>query len=482
MRISEIYTLGKTQHELDFVDIDISKDMAVFLDPFFISTRNQPWCINANRTIKSFFQYAIDLIKLGKLDEARSIFVHLKEPNETCLGMSKSAPSGRGAGPMDSQRIFDSILGSRAVESGLVEDLADTAIFIDGISKDKVSDITTNIIRKHLIDYTKAQCELWDIPLKPGVPSGFFWDPVRNRWEIIHTERLIIEGKPILLVPKIAVSFHREYIDQKYHQHYVLNYLQGEHLEKNSKLIRYRTFKDGEVEKYVTKKDIKESEAPLSKEFLREFTKKHPEVLQNFKANKALSVEPISNDALEEIDVDALTDDLIQSLIDLLPGKKDANKYHKLILGILELIFYPSLNNPIKEREINEGRKRIDISFDNSATGGFFHTLHDIHKIPSGYVFVECKNYSTDPENPELDQLSGRFSVNRGNFGFLVCRKIENKELLIKRCKDLWRDKRELIIPLTDEDIIGMLKNMKGGKSYPADSFLNDLRRDILLA
>ena len=95
MKISEIFNLNKTQHELDFVDIDPNRDKPVFIDPFFLSTRNHPWCLDASRTIRNFFQYAIDLIKADEIEEARSVFIHLNEPNETCLGMSRSIPQAR---------------------------------------------------------------------------------------------------------------------------------------------------------------------------------------------------------------------------------------------------------------------------------------------------------------------------------------------------------------------------------------------------
>lgn len=483
MKISEIYKLNKTQHELDFVDIDPRKDKAVFLDPFFISTRPQPWCIDASRIIKNFFQCAIDLIKLGDIDGARALFVHFHEPNETCLGLSKSKPRGKGAGDDDSRRIFESILGSEAIQTGLVEDLEDTAIFIERISRDKVSDMTTNIIKKSLIDYTKSQCELWNIPLTCNVPSGFFWDPINKKWENMHTNRLVVKNKgALLLVPKMAVSFHKEYVDQKYYQHFALNYLQEEHLAKDSGLVRERTLKDGTKHRYVTKKDIKEGDAPYSKKFLREFTKKHPEVFKNFKNSKIQSVQPIGNEDLEDINIGVLVDHLVNSLNAISAGGDNASAYHKLIIGILEFIFYPLLNNPIKEKEINDGRKRIDITFDNSANSGFFYTLHNVHQITSRYIFVECKNYSEDPKNPEIDQLACRFSVNTSKFGFLVCRTISDKNLFLKRCQDLWKQKNELIIPLTDQEIITILKNLKAGQTRTEEHLLNDLRRNVILS
>lgn len=40
--------LNRTQNELDFVDIDIENDMPLFIDPYFLSIREDRWSINAN--------------------------------------------------------------------------------------------------------------------------------------------------------------------------------------------------------------------------------------------------------------------------------------------------------------------------------------------------------------------------------------------------------------------------------------------------
>lgn len=37
MKISELFGITKSQHELDFVDVDIDSDTPLFLDPYFIA-------------------------------------------------------------------------------------------------------------------------------------------------------------------------------------------------------------------------------------------------------------------------------------------------------------------------------------------------------------------------------------------------------------------------------------------------------------
>jgi hypothetical protein len=480
MRISQSFQLGKTQHELDFTDIDPTGDIPLFLDPYFLSTRNDPWSIEATRTIRSFFQYLIELLSVGNLPEAQRIFTHLGEPNETCLGMSKGAPRGRGVGAENTSELLARIVESRAVETGIVEDIEDCIVFVDGIGKDKLSDMTTNIIKWHLIAYTQAQCKLWGIPLQVDVPSGFYWVRQNRDWHNTHTEMLVIDGKRILLVPKGIVSYSEGYTPDKYHQHFVLNFLQHEHLRLNSALVKRFIRRDGTERVYVTKKDIQEQEAPLTKAFLRGFTANHPQVFADFRENAKNYISSLTNDELSEHDIGQIVDYLIGQLEAIPAGTSDASRYHKLVVGILELIFYPNLICPQVEREIHFGRKRIDITFDNAANNGFFYRLHRIHQIACPYIFVECKNYSSDPANPELDQLAGRFSPNRGRFGLLLCRSIENMNLFLTRCADTYRDDRGGIIPLVDSDLIYLLNRVR--QREPAeDEFLSDRLRAVIL-
>lgn len=160
MKISQTFNLNKSQAELDFVDIDVNEDIPLFIDPFFISIRSDNWSIEVNRTIKDFFQKVINLIRQNNIREGKELFRHLHEPNTTCLGMSKGVPQGKGVGKRDTDDIFESIVQSRAIQTGLIQDIEDNLLFVDQFGKDKLSDMTTNIITKHVIEYTQEQCKL----------------------------------------------------------------------------------------------------------------------------------------------------------------------------------------------------------------------------------------------------------------------------------------------------------------------------------
>lgn len=143
------------------------------------------------------------------------------------------------------------------------------------------------------------------------------------------------------------------------------------------------------------------------------------------------------------------------------------------------MLFYPNLSSPKKEKEIHEGRKRIDIVFNNSAEKGFFYTTpsHNI-ALPCPFIFIECKNYTGEVKNPEIDQLSGRFSNRRGRIGILTCRKLENN--FIKRCIDTFEDDRGLVIPLDDNDLKNALKNFPKNGADAIESIIKNKYEQIV--
>jgi 2-polyprenyl-3-methyl-5-hydroxy-6-metoxy-1,4-benzoquinol methylase len=114
------------------------------------------------------------------------------------------------------------------------------------------------------------------------------------------------------------------------------------------------------------------------------------------------------------------------------PGRDDANDYETAIALILSHVFKGHLRNLKTQQDMNEGRKRIDFVMTNDSDHGFFRNLSDKHSLKCPYIIFECKNYTEDLQNGEIDQLLGRLKPSIGVVGFIVCRSIKNKTKVLK--------------------------------------------------
>lgn len=458
MKISEKFNLNKSQFELDFVDIDVDKDIPLFLDSNLIRKYDSELNAKLSSTMDSFFTYLLNTLSNNMYDKSSYLCSHLSEINETHLGLSKATSKGKGVGKINAQKIFECLKNSRAIENGVLENIEDLRVLVPGFDKDMLSDMLTNILKKHLIEYTISQCNINNIELTSNVPSGYYWNERMSKWENEYTSRLIIDNKPVLLVPKKIVSYSNLGSSSRYRQHFVLNFLQEDNLNRNTSLVQRRK---RTKERFVTKKDIMNSEPTMDKDYLSNFTMRHREIFEMFKKNTLNNSSSMPGDILESININNLCNCLADKLKSIEVGTNSATQFHNLMIGIFELFLYPNLINPTKELEINEGRKRIDISFTNVSEKGFFVYVQEKLNLPCPLVFIECKNYSNDVKNPELDQLIGRFSTRRGRVGILSCRNINDEELFISRCSDTYKDDNGLIIPITDRDIMHCLEKGK---------------------
>ncbi|MBR0710146.1 hypothetical protein [Bradyrhizobium liaoningense] len=463
-KISKFFGLNRAQTQLDFVDVDTEQDLPLFLDPYAFTQSNDAWSIQCNEAILSFFEAVLDAIHSGDNARGRTLLNNLGEPNETCLGVSTGAPAGRGVGRQQADQLFEKIQISRAAQSGLLSELADCELFIPFFGADKISDVTTNIIRRHLIDYTVAQCDLHRIPLHDDVASGMLWDSADSRWTNKYVTLPVIDGRKILLVPKASVRWNLAFSHSDYYNQFVLEFLQAENLRQGTALVE--TLKNGR--RRVTKKSLKEIH-PLSKDFLAAFTNENPEVLARYKQLLKTPDGARDQDLDEEFSETAFAQALIDQLSAVDVGNAAATRFHHFMIGALEFIFYPHLIYPVREDEINEGRKRIDISYTNNAHDGFFFRRRSEQRANATKIMVECKNYQKEMANPELDQLAGRFSDVRGRLGFLIGRTFDNRERFIARCRDTAQANNGFIVALVDRDIIHFLELIRDKNRHQID-------------
>lgn len=381
---SEYYKLGKSQAELDFVDVPVNgPDIRLFIDPYSLARRPGPWYQACADEVYGFFDHLIDLIRLNKRTDALKLLDGLHESNETKLGYS---PRNKGAalGREQSIKLYDALKVSRAVQTGVLKDIEEVNLMIPGIDRDKVSDITTNIIKKHLIVYTQEQCALHGIGPLTDKPIKNIFNYNTFTWDRdYHKLPGDMKGAAVLLVPKSIVRIIPSLDAKEYYQHYVLNYLQAELYGAGSSLGRL--LRDGSrakpakttiTEEITHVGNGKEEGKKSLKDYLSEFSLQHKEVLDEYEDVKNAQSGPLSNEQITNHSTEKSTDidGLISQLHTIDKGKKTANDYHNHMVGVLSTIFYPSLTKPRKEQPINDGIKRIDISFINSANYVFLVT------------------------------------------------------------------------------------------------------------
>lgn len=465
--MSEHYKLNRDQPTLDFVDVDVLNDVKLFVDPRALRLLPSVWGHECVALVQGFFSAVLNAIRSGDDRRAQYLLAQLKEPNETHLGLSRGRSQGRALGDQSAIDVWDALKGSVAVKSGLLRDLEDTILLVDGVGDDIVSDMTTDIIRAPLIQYTQEMCSYYGIPTAPQVASGALWDPATKRWFTKYVELPVVRDRRLLLVPKVIVRRSMDYDADEYYSDYILEHLREIELSAGTELVHL--LKNGTPR--VTKKDL-EAKYGRGKFVNLKETVKNPELLDAYRKGKEEVRAPLSHDDLAESEGGPPPNwDLLLSEVEAVPvGREASALFEDAIEKLLSALLYPSLANPRREHQIHEGRKRIDVTYTNLAKDGFFSWL--AKHYPASHVFVECKNYGKELGNPELDQLTGRFSPSRGTFGMLVCRSLADRELFVRRCIDTAKDSRGFVVVVDDGDLAALVEAQKQQGSDGVSSLL----------
>lgn len=356
------------QATLDFVDVDIARDTKVFLSPRALVLMQTDWGDGCVSLVQNFFETVLQLIKNGQDSDAETLLQELREPNETHLGLSRGKSRGRALGDASAHDVWSALSRSAAARSGLINDLEDTVLLIHGISVDIVSDITTNIIRGPLVEYTQEQCRQLGIPLQPGVPSGPMWHAGRRAWITQFVELPMTKTGKLLLVPKAIVRRTALYDMQEYYRHFMLERMQREELKAGSALVT------------MLKKGPKVHKTDLIKKYggdkqaVIDQTMKYPSVLEEYRREKnGRPFLPLTHEDIQNVEDGTPTnwDELLEAVTSLRTGTDHAEAYEKAIEALLTALFYPDLVHPVYQHEIHQGRKRIDIKYTNMGNMGF---------------------------------------------------------------------------------------------------------------
>lgn len=203
MRFSEFFGIAQDQSNLDFLDIPLQTDIRLFLDPYSLAITPTDWAIQSHTLARNFFQHLLNLLVRGDHVTATMLIAQVHEDNRTRTGYSRNQPKGNAFGEIKAKPLVEALASSEAFKSGRIVDIEDTALFVEGIGIDLVSDIMINVLREHLADYTTDQCKLHGVPME-SEDTFLAWR--KGHGWVSVTRNLPTDGsRSILLLPRSVI-------------------------------------------------------------------------------------------------------------------------------------------------------------------------------------------------------------------------------------------------------------------------------------
>ncbi|AFZ57346.1 hypothetical protein H6G54_25605 [Anabaena cylindrica FACHB-243] len=437
-RITDFHDITATQTQLDFAIAFLDEDIPLYVDPFLLWKSPSLQDQALHTTLINAFNHLNFLVQKGKTDEARNNLILASECQEVGLGLSKNRKGVRiSANKADEIiSIFQKI--PEYGKFGFVH-FEEIQFYVDGISKDRISDISCNFIKSFLIDYTIQQCEEVGIPLdKTNVSSLYEY---RKNAFLLDEEIALpvhpVTKQPLIFVPKRWLKFSPWINFEDYFKEYC---------------PRDEIFNPGEPEERVK---------------VLNFNRENYGVVQEYIKVKERTQEDCKNDPLfKQIPVLSAKRKLTE--IQKLPtGKEDQAdiQYENNICQLLASLLYPNLDFAVDQSRTDSGRLIRDLIFYNNRSIDFLEEIYQDYG--NRQLVFELKNVKA-VEREHINQLNRYLDSGLGKFGILVTRNPLSKAMF-SNTVDLWSGQRRCIITLTDEDISLMVNVFDGKQRSPID-------------
>ena len=189
---------------MDFVDVDTSKDVKLFLDPLLLSD-------DFRNIVNDFVKTVYKMYTLGNKAGALQLFSHSKECNAIHFGYSVNNSKGTGV----SMQMLDQFLGYvyksvDKIKEKLLTPIA-MPIFVKKFSEDRMSDLLVSILKKELILYSLEQARLHGLKISEEVQHFDYWDVDNHKWATFESQYVLAPNENgveefLILVPKSVVS------------------------------------------------------------------------------------------------------------------------------------------------------------------------------------------------------------------------------------------------------------------------------------
>lgn len=435
-RLIDHFDTPVSQEECDFAIPFLDEDIPFCLDPFLLWRSPSMQDTSLHGMLVNSFNYLGFLVSKGEEATAREMLIMASECNEVGLGFSGTR-RGHKIGPKAATEILSLFsLIPQIKKNGFVH-FEEIQLYVDQISKDRISDIACTYIKSWLIDYTIDQCQKLGIPTS-DITLDNIYDEKKNvfKEEGIKLPCNPQDKRPVLLVPKRWLRWTPWISSDDY-------------------------IKDYFIEKVLGGKE------KLSKIEILNFNRENYGVVQVYIKQKEKTQSDCHNDPLFK-PIPIMSAKRKFSAIEKLPTGKTDNadkKYEDYICQLLASLLYPHLDFAAEQVRTDSGVQIRDLIFYNTRSEKF---LQDIHKsYDNRQIVLELKNVKSI-ERGHITQLNRYLANDFGRFGILVTRN-PLSTAMFKNTIDLWSGQRRCIIVLTDEDIRLMVSVYESKQRLPIE-------------
>jgi hypothetical protein len=437
-RLTDHHGIFVAQERLDFVIPFVSEDLPLYVDPFLMWRSPSQQDQSLHESLIGAFNHLGILARNGKEDDALNTLIACSECDEVGLGNS-SKRKGKRISKQQAKHILDLFQQLPHYANAGCQHMEEIQLYVDGISKDRVSDFACNFTKSFLIDFTMDQCEKLGIPMA-DVDIGSVYSQRDRRFKSAGILKLPVNPQsngPIIFVPKRWLryvpwinyeEYYRAYCPQDDIAH------EGEALD-HVKVLQYNRENYGVVEAYVREKERSFADCandPLFRQIPILSAKRH-----------------------------------LTRLKGLPTGTTDhADKeYEHIMEALLPSLLYPHCDFATAQSRTDSGVSIRDLVFYNNRDHPFLAEI--FADYGARQLVFEMKNVH-EVQSEHIDQLNRYLAPELGKFGVLITRH-ELKRARLKQTIDLWSGQRKAIIVLTDDDIGTMVELLESKQRIPLD-------------
>lgn len=290
VHFTEYFGINAKQEDIDFVDIYVNADRKLFLDPAKLLRYSDELSVRMSNHIVEYFGRFLGYVCKGDRLNGLKMLKYLKEPQEIHLGYAVNGYRGNAVGGVKGTHIYEKFSESKAVQTGLLKDLEESALLVKGVDRDVISDMTAMICKADLIGFTQVQCRKHKVPMRK-VDIGKIWAG-GNNWPRAEAELPIYDGKPMILVPKNFVTDIMTLDSQDFYRNEILTSVQEGMMSADESLII--VLKNGNRRCAITKKELKvDDQYRYSKDLIYEIVQEQPEILRKYRHRKKYTQDDI---------------------------------------------------------------------------------------------------------------------------------------------------------------------------------------------